>query len=141
MFCHVLALTGFILLRQDRPNWPGPIKLSRAWVPVAAVLALFNLILVLDGVIDQKVASYIGFYEFKGLPLFLGVGVLVAAVLLYFYRRAVQDKAKITFRDRDVADRAQRGTDGAAPRRGGPGLAIGGDDRRGAARRPFRFGR
>ena len=28
--------------------------------------------------------------------------MLVAAVLLYFYRRAVQDKAKITFRDRDV---------------------------------------
>ncbi|MGZ6546041.1 MAG: amino acid permease, partial [Actinomycetota bacterium] len=102
VFCHVLALTGFILLRRDRPDWPRPIKLSRAWVPIAAVLALFNLILVLDGVIDQKVASYIGFYEFKGLPLFLGLGVLVAAVLLYFYRRAVQDKAKITFRDADV---------------------------------------
>ena len=94
MFCHVLALTGFLLLRRDRPDWPRPIKVSRAWVPIAAVLALFNLILVLDGVIDQKVASYIGFYEFKGLPLFLGVGVLVAAVLLYFYRRAVQDKSQ-----------------------------------------------
>ena len=43
VFCHVLALTGFILLRRDRPNWPRPIKLSRAWVPIAAVLALFNL--------------------------------------------------------------------------------------------------
>ena len=28
--------------------------------------------------------------------------MLVASVLLYFYRRVVQDKAKITFRDRDV---------------------------------------
>jgi hypothetical protein len=65
-------------------------------------LAAFNLILVLAGVLDQKVASYIGFYEFKGLPLFLGAGVLIASVLLFFYRRAVQDKAKITFRDRDV---------------------------------------
>ena len=63
---------------------------------------MFNLILVIDGVLDQKVASYIGYYEFKGLPLLFGVGVLVAAVLLYFYRRVVQDKAKITFRDRDV---------------------------------------
>jgi hypothetical protein len=66
-------------------------------------LAVFNLILVLDGVLDQKVASYIGFYEFKGLPLYLGLGVLVASVLLFFYRRAVQDNAKITFRDRDVS--------------------------------------
>ena len=102
VFCHVLALSGFLLLRRDRPDWPRPIKMGRAWVPIAGVLALFNLILVLDGVIDQKVASYIGFYEFRGLPLFLGIGVLVAAVLLYFYRRAVQDKAKITFRDQDV---------------------------------------
>ena len=85
VFCHVLALTGFMLLRRDRPNWPRPIKVGRAWVPIAAVLALFNLILVLDGVIDQKVASYIGFYEFKGLPLFLGArraGRRGAAVLL-----------------------------------------------------------
>ena len=74
---------------------------------------MFNLILVLDGIIDQKVASYIGFYEFKGLPLFLGLGVLVAAVLLYFYRRAVQDKAKITFRDRDVPTMPNAGTDEA----------------------------
>jgi len=27
----------------------------------------------------------------------------VLSVLLFFYRRAVQDRAKITFRDRDVA--------------------------------------
>jgi amino acid transporter len=102
VFCHVLALSGFLLLRRDRPNWPRPIKKSAIWLPIAAVLALFNLVLVIDGVVDQKVASYIGFYEFKGLPLFIGVGVLVVAVLLYFYRRVVQDKQKITFRDRDV---------------------------------------
>ncbi len=58
--------------------------------------------LVVYGIYDQALASYLGFYEFTGLPLYLGIGVLVASVLLYFYRRAVQDKAKITFRDRDV---------------------------------------
>jgi hypothetical protein len=71
-------------------------------LPIAGLLALFNLILVLEGVFDQDLAAYIGFYEFTGLPLFLGLGVLVASVLLYFYRRVVQDKAKITFRDRNV---------------------------------------
>ena len=103
MFCHVLALTGFLLLRRDRPDWPRPIKVGQLWLPIAGLLALFNLVLVLYGVYDQDLAAYIGFYEFTGLPLFLGLGVLVAAVLLYFYRRVVQDKAKITFRDRDVA--------------------------------------
>jgi amino acid transporter len=103
VFCHVLALTGFLLLRKDRPNWPRPIKVGPVLTAAAGVLAAFNLILVIDGVLDQKVASYIGFYEFKGLPLYLGLAVLVASVLLFFYRRAVQDKAKITFRDTDVA--------------------------------------
>ena len=31
--------------------------------------------------------------------MLLGVGVLVIAVLLYFYRRIVQDKSRITFRE------------------------------------------
>ena len=43
-----------------------------------------------------------GFYEFTGLPFYIGIGVLILSVLLFFYRRAVQDKAKITFRDSDV---------------------------------------
>jgi amino acid transporter len=103
VFCHVLALTGFLLLRKDRPNWPRPIKVGPVLTASAWLLAAFNFVLVLAGVLDQKVASYIGFYEFKGLPLFLGAGVLVASVLLFFYRRAVQDRAKITFRDRDVS--------------------------------------
>jgi hypothetical protein len=31
--------------------------------------------------------------------MFIGVGVLVASVLLFFYRRVVQDKQKVTFRE------------------------------------------
>ncbi|MGQ0668887.1 MAG: APC family permease [Actinomycetota bacterium] len=99
---HVLALTGFLLLRRDRPNWPRPIKVGPAWVTVAAILAAFNLLLVIWGVTQQELAAYIGFYEFTGLPFYIGVGVLVLSVLLFFYRRAVEDKAKITFRDKDV---------------------------------------
>jgi len=76
--------------------------MGNAWLPIAGVLALFNLILVVYGIWDQDLAAYLGFYEFTGLPLYLGLGVLVASVLLYFYRRIVQDKARITFRDRDV---------------------------------------
>lgn len=102
VLCHVLALTGFLLLRKDRPNWPRPIRTGPTLTKLAWVLAAFNLVLVVYGVVDQKLAAYLGYYEFTGMPLFLGLGVLVAAVLLYFYRRVVQDKAKITFRDTDV---------------------------------------
>jgi len=103
VFAHVLALSGFLLLRKDRPTWPRPIKVGAAWVPIAWTLALFNLVLVLWGITQQELAAYVGFYEFTGFPFYVGFGILVLSVLLFFYRRAVQDKAKITFRDRDVA--------------------------------------
>jgi len=31
--------------------------------------------------------------------MFIGVGVLVGSVLLFFYRRIVQDKQRVTFRE------------------------------------------
>jgi hypothetical protein len=72
-------------------------------VPIAWVLALFNLVLVIWGITQQELAAYVGFYEFTGFPFYVGFGILVLSVLLFFYRRAIQDKAKITFRDREVA--------------------------------------
>jgi amino acid transporter len=102
VFAHVLALTGFLLLRRDRPNWPRPIKVGGSWVPIAWILAAFNLFLVIWGVTQQELAAYVGFYEFSGFPFYVGIGVLILSVLLFFYRRAVQDRAKITFRDENV---------------------------------------
>ena len=43
VLCHVFAMSGFLLLRRDRPNWPRPIKVSRLWVPIAGALAAFDL--------------------------------------------------------------------------------------------------
>ncbi len=101
VFAHVLALSGFLLLRRDRPDWPRPIKVGGAWPAVAALLAVFNLVLVIWGVTQRELASTIGGYDFSG-PFYVGLAVLVISVLLFLYRRAVQDGAKITFRDRDV---------------------------------------
>ena len=42
VLCHVLALTAFLLLRRDRPNWPRPVKVGSACVAVAGVLAALN---------------------------------------------------------------------------------------------------
>jgi amino acid transporter len=102
VFAHVLALSGFLLLRRDRPDWPRPIKVAPAWLGVAAVLALFNLLLVLWGVTQQELAALLGGYTFSGVPFLIGIGVLVLSVLLFFYRRVVEDKQPITLRDHNV---------------------------------------
>jgi len=102
VLAHVFALTGFLLLRRDRPDWPRPIKVGSAWIPVVWLLAAFNLFLVIFGVTQSGLAAFVGFYEFAGAPLWIGIGVLVASVLLFFYRRVVQDKKPITFRDPNV---------------------------------------
>ena len=38
----IFALTGFLLLRKDRPTWPRPIKLGKPWLGIAAALSVFN---------------------------------------------------------------------------------------------------
>jgi amino acid transporter len=94
VLAHVLALSGFLLLRRDRPNWPRPIKVGPIWLGIAVVLVVFNAALVIFGIFNPTLTGYGTWTD-----MFIGVGVLVASVLLYFYRRIVQDKQKVTFRD------------------------------------------
>jgi amino acid transporter len=94
VLAHVFALSGFLLLRRDRPNWPRPIKVGPIWLGIAAILVVFNLALVIFGIFNPTLTGYGTWTD-----MFIGVGVLVASVLLYFYRRIVQDKQKVTFRD------------------------------------------
>jgi amino acid transporter len=94
VLAHVFALSGFLLLRKDRPNWPRPIKVGRPWLWIAGVLAVFNLALVIFGILNPTLTGYGTWTD-----MFIGVGVLVASVLLFFYRRIVQDKQKVTFRE------------------------------------------
>src|SRR6266851_1429973 len=91
---HVFALSGFLLLRRDRPNWPRPIKVGSIWVGIAAVLAVFNAVLIGFGVANPSLTGY-----GNSTDMFIGVGVLVGSVLLFFYQRVVQDKSRITFRE------------------------------------------
>jgi amino acid transporter len=94
ILCHVLALTGFLLLRKDRPNWPRPVKVGRSWVFIAGVLALFDLVILVVGAGAPKLNTYGTWTDFA-----IGVGILVASVLLFFFRRLVQDKEKINWRE------------------------------------------
>lgn len=97
MLAHVFALAGFLMLRRDRPNWPRPIRLPSIWLPIAALLCLANLAFVVLG--GFVYADEYGYGLDKTL---VGVLVLAIAVLLYVYRRKVEDKLPLNLRDKDV---------------------------------------
>jgi amino acid transporter len=87
ILAHAFALSAFVLLRRDRPDWPRPIKLSSLWVPIAIVLVAFNLFLTVMGVWYTELIGYGGTKE-----ILYGVGVLLISILLFLFRRIVQDK-------------------------------------------------
>jgi amino acid transporter len=94
----VCALFGFVLLRKDRPDWPRPIKLGKIWVVIGAVLATWNLaLLVLGGFVLANQNEAFTLYNLN--KTLIGCAVLVLAFLLYVYRHVVQDKTGIRFRD------------------------------------------
>ncbi len=81
VLCHVFALSGFLLLRKDRPNWPRPIKVGAAWVPIAA-LCVLNAVFLASARFAPKLNGYGTWTDFG-----IGVGILVASLLLFFFRR------------------------------------------------------
>jgi len=96
VLAHFFAITGFILLRRSRPDWPRPIHLGAIWVPIAYVLAVIVAILTVIGVgwFQTSAGGYGGTKE-----KVIGFSVLGISILLYFYRRLVQDKQPIRWRE------------------------------------------
>src|ERR671930_2307543 len=91
---HFFALTGFILLRKDRPRWPRPIRVASIWVPIAAVLAGVNALFIIVGASNGSLTGYGSTKE-----LWIGIGVLLFSVVLFLFRRVVQDRAPIHLRE------------------------------------------
>ena len=87
ILAHVFALTGFLLLRKDRPNWPRPIKLAAAWAPIAALLAAINLVFIITGGF-----IYADKYGYGWDKTWIGLGVLAVGLLLFIWRRVVEDQ-------------------------------------------------
>ena len=94
ILAHFLALTGFLLLRRDRPNWPRPIKVGAIWVGIAVLLAVFNAVLIGFGVAFPALTGY-----GTRADMWIGVGVLIGSVLLFFFRRIVQDHSNVALRE------------------------------------------
>jgi amino acid transporter len=95
---HFFALTGFLLLRVDRPNWPRPIKLAKIWLPVAGFLAAINLVLIAVGATSPSITGYGSMTD-----TYIGIGVLSVSLVLFAIRQLVQDKTgRLILRDTDV---------------------------------------
>jgi len=94
MLAHVFALTGFLLLRKDRPNWPRPIRLAAVWAPIAALLAAVNLAFIVFGGF-----IYADEYGYGWDKTRIGLIVLAVGLLLYIYRRVVEDRTTIHLRE------------------------------------------
>jgi amino acid transporter len=94
MSAHFFALTGFLLLRKDRPNWPRPIRLAAPWVGVAALLAAANALLIIVGASNPSLTGYGGEKE-----MWIGVGVLLFSIVLFLFRRLVQDRSRVVIRE------------------------------------------
>jgi amino acid transporter len=97
VLAHVFALSGFILLRKDRPNWPRPIKLANYWTPIAGVLCAMFVVFTVVGVGWFQTAA--GGYGKGAQVKIIGFGVLVISLLLFLYRRIVQDKESPHWRE------------------------------------------
>lgn len=105
VLAHVFALSGFLLLRRDRPDWPRPIKVGAGWLPVAGFLCVLNAVFLIVGALAPNLNGYGTWTDF-----WIGVGVLVASLALFVYRRVVQDKEAVHMREETpvVPDEAER---------------------------------
>ena len=101
MLAHVFALTGFLLLRRDRPDWPRPIKLSAIWVPIAALLALANRFIVsvhLSAASSTPTSTATAWDKTE-----VGLIVLAVSLVLYAFRHVVQDRTGLRLREETPA--------------------------------------
>ncbi len=98
ILAHLLAVSGFLLLRKDRPNWPRPFKLPAIWVPIAWFMTLLVAFLLIVGAGAPHLNGYGTWTDFA-----IGVGVLAASVLLFIFRRMVQDGEPVHFREETPA--------------------------------------
>lgn len=83
------ALSGFLLLRRDAPELPRPVRLRRAWIPVAWVLSLLTAAVVVVGAASAEQAGYGGLKEVA-----IGIGILLLSLVLYAVRR-LQDRRTV----------------------------------------------
>jgi amino acid transporter len=98
VLANMFAIGAFVLLRRDRPNWPRPIRLPNIFVPIAVVLALAFALFSVVGIGWFQIAGGGAVYGGTKEKI-IGFCVLAASLLLFLFRRVVQDKERPHWRE------------------------------------------
>ena len=96
MLSHVFALTGFLLLRRDRPRWPRPIKLSAIWLPIAGLLCRGEPALPIGRWVHQAGPPYGYGWDKTRVGMHRPSAV---SLLFWAFRHLVQDKTGLRLRE------------------------------------------
>ena len=84
---HVFALSGVLLLRKDRADWPRPFRLASGWLAVAWVALVINIVGTVFGVLWTKYTGYLlkgsDVTGFLGPALVTGFAALAVGVIGY----------------------------------------------------------
>jgi amino acid transporter len=91
VLANAFAIGAFVLLRRDRPDWPRPIKLPSYWVPIAVVLCAAFVLFSIVGIGWFQIAGGGAVYGGTKEKI-IGFCVLAGSLLLFLFRRIVQDK-------------------------------------------------
>jgi len=91
-----LAVGAFVLLRRDRPDIIRPIRLAKPWVVIACALFAINTFAIAVGILNPGLTGYGGLSE-----TVTGIGILMIACVLWYYRQRIQDKSTIEWRVHD----------------------------------------
>ena len=91
VLANTFAIAAFVLLRKDRPNWPRPIKLPSIWVPIAVVLCAAFVLFSIVGIGWFQIAGGGAVYGGTKEKI-IGFSVLAISLVLFLFRRIVQDK-------------------------------------------------
>jgi amino acid transporter len=113
VLAHFFALTSFMLLRKDRPDWPRPIRLGRGWIYIAGVLAAICIVLTVVGFGWFQIAA--GGFGTGAKAKVVGIASLVLGLVLFLFRRIVQDKEAPHWREETplVPEDVTRAPDGS----------------------------
>lgn len=87
VLAHLLAVSGYVMLRLDRPDAPRPIRLARGWTGIAIALALFDGLILVVGMTSAAITGYGGIKE-----VLIAVAVLAISQALFRLRR-LQDRS------------------------------------------------
>jgi amino acid transporter len=77
----ILLSPAYIVLRLRRPDMPRPFKLPQLFVPIAAAIFVFNVLI-----------SIVGGPQLGASTMLTGIAIMLLGLPLYFYRTRVQDK-------------------------------------------------